>query len=203
MKDVTGKPGFSPQIDITDDDIYDAMKDIPGYLDVTPGDLKEVFRFAYRRALERISSAVKAADIMTTPVHSVRVDTPVQGVAEVMAAHAISGVPVLDQSGKVVGVISEKDFLVRMGAHDAAHVMGIIAACLKGKGCVATPIRTKHAGDIMTSPAVTVTAKATAFEIMELFTVKGINRVPVADEKHELIGIVSRADLIRAKFFGG
>jgi CBS-domain-containing membrane protein len=202
MKDGSEKPAFSPQIEISDDDIYDAMRDIPGYLDITPGDLREVFRFAYRRALERISSAVKAGDIMTRPVHSVHVDTPAQGVAEVMAAYGISGVPVLDQHGKVVGVISEKDFLVRMGAKDAAHVMGIIAACLKGKGCVATSIRSKNAGDIMTSPAVTVTVNATAFEIMELFTGKRINRVPVVDDGNALMGIVSRADLIRAKFFG-
>ncbi len=203
MKDAEKRQGLSPQIEISDDDIYDAMKDIRGYLDITPGDLKEVFRFAYRRAVERISSAVKAGDIMTTPVHSVRVDTAAQTVAEVMAEHGISGVPVLDQHGKVAGVISEKDFITRMGAKDAAHVMGIIAACLRGKGCVATSIRSKHAGDIMTSPAVTVTVYATAFEIMDLFTDKGINRVPVVDDKEELVGIVSRADLISARFFGG
>ncbi|HSB51888.1 MAG TPA: CBS domain-containing protein, partial [Dissulfurispiraceae bacterium] len=189
-------------IDVSDDDVYDAMKQMQGYLDITPNDLKEVFRAAYSLAVKRISSAVRARDIMTRPVHSVGLDSSAQQVADVMAERHISGVPVVDGEGRVAGVISEKDFLSRMGAKDAEHVMGIIAACLKGKGCVATSIRTKKAADIMSSPAVTVTAEATAFEIMGLFDRMGINRVPVVDEKGCLVGIVSRADLMRARFFG-
>lgn len=193
---------FDLHAEVSDEDIYEAMKDVHGYLDITPGDLKEVFRSAYRHAVRRIYSLVKASDIMTSPVITVNSDTPLKEVAAHMAEHRISGLPVLDEGEKIRGVISEKDFLSRMGSPDRKHVMDIIARCLQGKACLAAPIRILYARDIMTSPAVTIFKDATVFEIMELFSRKMINRVPVVDEKGRVAGIVSRHDIMRAQLFG-
>lgn len=186
-------------LEVSDSDIYEAMKDIPGYLDITPADLKEIFRFAYRHAIERLSRSVKAAEIMTRVVYFVRTQTPLRDVAEIMAEKRISGVPVLDETGSVTGIISEKDFLISMGSSDTEHVMGIISACLDGKGCLAAPIRSKKASDIMASPAITVHEESSAFEIIDLFNTKNINRVPVVDGSGKLTGIVSRADILKAQ----
>ena len=183
-------------VDISDDDIYDAMKEIPGYLDITPGDFKEVFRFAYQHAVERLSS-VKAGDVMVTEVVSVTRKTPLDQVAAVMARHGISGVPVVEEGEGVVGVISEKDFLTRMGEQDTETFMGVVAECLKGLGCVAVSIRGQNAEDIMTSPAVTVNEETSIREIANLLTEKNINRVPVINRKGHLVGIISRADIVR------
>ena len=183
-------------VDISDDDIYDAMKEIPGYLDITPGDFKEVFRFAYQHAVERLSS-VKAGDVMVTEVVSVTRKTPLDQVAAVMARHGISGVPVVEDGERVVGVISEKDFLTRMGEQDTETFMGVVAECLKGLGCVAVSIRGQNAEDIMTSPAVTVNEETSIREIANLLTEKNINRVPVINRKGRLVGIISRADIVR------
>jgi CBS domain-containing membrane protein len=185
--------------DISDDDIYAAMKEIQGYLDITPSDLKEIYRHAFRHALERVGRPIKAAAIMTRDVHHVRVDTPLSEVAELMAQQRISGVPVLDEAGRVAGIISEKDFLMRMGAADTAHVMGIIAACLRGKGCVAMSIRGRTAADIMAAPAITVREDVSTIEITALFAARSINRVPVVDGSGKLAGIVARADILRAQ----
>jgi CBS domain-containing protein len=135
---------------------------------------------------------------MTRDVFYVRTNTPLNEIAALMAEKQISGLPVLDDAGTVAGVISEKDFLSRMGAKDTKHVMGIIAACLGGKSCVAMPVRSKNAADIMAAPAITVREDTTIFEIMALFTRHNINRVPVVDGSGKLTGIVSRADIIRA-----
>jgi CBS domain-containing membrane protein len=197
------KEGPELQTEVSDQDIYEAMKDIHGYLDITPGDLKEVFRFAYRHAVERIYSSVKASDIMISPVVTVRTDTPLKEVAVLMAEHRISGLPVLDAEGMAVGVISEKDFLSRMGSPDRRHVMDIIALCLQGKICLAAPIRILYAKDIMTTPAVTVSKDTTVFEIMRLFSGRMINRAPVVDEEGRIVGIVSRADIMRAELLRG
>jgi CBS-domain-containing membrane protein len=183
-------------VDISDDDIYDAMKEIPGYLDITPGDFKEVFRFAYQHAVERLSS-VKAGDVMVTEVVSVTRKTPLDQVAAVMARHGISGVPVVEEGERVVGVISEKDFLTRMGEQDTETFMGVVAECLKGLGCVAVSIRGQNAEDIMSSPAVTVNEETSIMEIANILTGKNINRVPVINRKGHLVGIISRADIVR------
>jgi len=192
-------PADKPCPEISDNDIFEAMKEIPGYLDITPSDLKEIYRHAFRHALERISPPIKAAEVMTRAVHHVRVETPLGDVAELMAHKGVAGVPVLDEAGRVAGVISEKDFLRRMGSADAAHIMGIVAACLGGKGCVALPIRGRVAADIMAAPAITVREDTSTLEIMRIFTTMRINRVPVVDGSGKLAGIVSRADILRAQ----
>lgn len=185
-------------LDVSDQDIFEAMREIPGYLDITPGDFKELYRKAYQHALTRLTSARPAAEVMTSQVASVREDTPVQEVAQVMAARGVSGLPVLDGSDRVAGVISEKDFLVLMGAGQAKSFMAVVAECLGAKGCVVAHLRARHARDIMSAPAITVGPETLVVDIAALFTARGINRAPVVDKEGRLLGIVSRADLVRA-----
>ena len=83
--------------DISDEDILKAMKEIEGYLDITPGDAKDIYRLAYRHAIERLTHLVKAGSVMTKAVVSVKRDTPLEEVAELMAGHGISGVPVANR----------------------------------------------------------------------------------------------------------
>ena len=129
---------------------------IPGYLDITPGDFKEIYLLAFQQALERLRRDVNAAEIMTRDVVTVNLDTPVADVAAAMGRRGISGLPVVDVENKVLGIISEKDFLARMGVTEPQNFMSLVAGCLKTKGCVALPIKKALAGDIMSAPAVTV-----------------------------------------------
>lgn len=185
-------------VDMSDADILDAMKSISGYLDITPGDFKEIFRYAYRHALERIAQSLLAKDLMTEKVISVFLNTSLKETAAKMAAHGISGVPVLDERNAVVGMISEKDFLFHMGEKKTRSTMEVIAQCLSSKGCVAVSMRTGFAKDIMTSPARTVFEDTPVFEIASIFAEKNINRVPVIDKNSHLVGIVARADIFQA-----
>lgn len=190
-------------LDISDDDIYEAMKNVQGYLDITPADLKEIYKFAYRHALERLTSSVKALNIMTKQVFSVKRAMPVKEVAELMALKLVSGVPVIEEDGRVAGIISEKDFLGNMGSGDKTHFMSVVAECLRGKGCAAMPISLQKAEDIMTSPAIIVREHTTVAEISNIFTDNNINRVPVIDSEGKMTGIVSRADVVRALLMAG
>ena len=189
---------FPAGIDLKDEDIYEAMRAIPGYLDITPGDFKEVYRLAFQHALERLSRAVTAAEIMTTDVVTVKTDTPVAEVAAAMGRRGVSGVPVVDAGQKVVGVISEKDFLTRMGVQDAKNFMSLVANCLMTKGCMALPIKAALAQDIMSAPAVTVAPDTPVKDIAALLTQQGINRVAVTDPAGRLLGLVSRGDIVKA-----
>jgi len=185
-------------LEITDDDIREAMAEIPGYLDITPGDFRELYRVALRHAWRRLRHAVKAKDLMTTAVVAVRVDTALAEVAERMAQAGVSGVPVLDEQDHPVGMISEADFLTRMAEAGGQGFMGVIAQCLQGRKCLAVPIRGRTAADIMTSPAVTVGEETPLAEVAEQMTRAEVNRVPVVSAGGEVVGIVSRADLIGA-----
>src|SRR5208283_5684226 len=149
-----------------------------------------------RHAYDRIIKSVMARDIMTREVITVGRLTPLDEVAGVMASRGISGVPVLEDDGRIAGVISGKDFLTSMGAGDKMNFMAVIAECLKGREFVSMPIGRKKAEDIMTSPAITVTENTAVSEIALIFSSKKVNRVPVVDQSGTLIGIVSRADIV-------
>ncbi|MBW2028057.1 MAG: CBS domain-containing protein [Deltaproteobacteria bacterium] len=191
------EPGVPDPPDISDDDVYEAMKEIHGYLDITPGDFKRVYLLAFRHAFERLGKSQSAKDIMTKEVVAVTEDTPLKEVARLMARHRISGVPVLDKENKVAGVVSEKDFLKRMGEPEEMTFMAVVSECLEGSGCLAVGIRGKKASDIMSSPGITVGEDTPVLEIGKVLGKGPINRVPVVDEKGRLIGMVSRADLVR------
>ena len=171
-------------VDISDADVMAAMKAMQGYIDITPADFREIYRVAYALARERMMSSLKAADIMTSPVHGVTVDSDLIAAASLLADKGISGAPVTDAKGCIVGIISEKDFLRQMGASKSGSFMQVVAHCLKNKGCVATPI----------TAAVDISIGA----ISELLMEKNINRLPIVDAYGKLVGIVTRSDLVNA-----
>jgi len=169
--------------DISDDDVLKAMKDIDGYLDITPSDFKALYRLAITHAAERLTRLFKARDVMTKKVICVERETPSEEVARLMAAHGVAGVPVLDDGRKVVGVISE--------------FMDVVAHCLRNKGCLALSMRKQKAEDFMTSPAIMVSEETLVSEIAGILTEKNISRVPVTDREGKVLGIVARADIIQ------
>ena len=185
-------------MELKEEDILEAMRAIPGYLDITPGDFKEVYRLAFQHALERLNRAVTAAEIMTIDVVAVNPETPVAEVAAAMGRQGVSGVPVVDAENQVVGVIWEKDFLSRMGVKDPPNFMSLVAGCLMTKGCIALPIKHALAKDIMTSPAITVAPDIPVRDLALLLTQKSINRVAVTDPSGRLLGLVSRGDIVQA-----
>ncbi len=99
-------PGGSP-VDLENEDIIAAMKEMQGYIDITPGDFMEIYRFAYNHAVDRIARSMCAKDVMTREVICVSPDTSLVETAERMAAANISGIPVVNEKNEVLGVISE------------------------------------------------------------------------------------------------
>lgn len=183
-------------IGLSDEDVLAAMKSIPGYLDITPADFKEIYAFAYRHALERLGQSVTAKDIMTNATVSVNSDTSLIETAKLMAENSISGLPVINENQIVIGVISEKDFFQKMGKKNTVSFMGVVVECLSNKGCLAMPIREKLAADIMTSPAITARLRTTISELSSILTDNHINRVPIVNDEGKLRGIISRGDLV-------
>ncbi len=178
---------------LTDEDVIAAMKQISGYLDITPQDFKELYVVAYEHAIKRLLST-PVREIMTSPAFFVHDDLPVLEVARYMAQTKVSGIPVLNKNKDIVGVISEKDFMHGMSQGEQSF-MGVVAACMVNKGCPAVTIKGYVAGEIMSSPAITVEQEDPVYDIYELMQKKNINRIPVTDKNH-LVGIVSRDDTV-------
>jgi CBS domain-containing protein len=189
-------PPLSPPIG--DEDIYRAMQDLEGYIDISPTDFKEIFSLAYRHALERLLAARRAADIMHRPAHCLTTAMDLKDAAAFLATRNISGAPVVDSDGRVVGVVSEKDFLRRMGLAAPASFMEIIARCLNHQGCIAVGLRNHRVEEIMSSPAITAGPEIGSHRIATIFAENNINRLPIVDGQQRPLGIVSRTDLVNA-----
>lgn len=191
-------PALCPTVDLSEFDVIAAMKEIPGYIDISPGDFKEVFRIAYVHALRRTLESRTAKDIMTSPVQCLHVDTSLVEAAKFLADQHFSGGPVIDADGRLVGVVSEKDFLAKMGIGQHASMMQVVTHCLSHKGCMVMDLRNHVLGDIMHTPAITAGPDMTMGAIAALFAEKQINRVPIVDKDMRPIGIVTRSNLVHA-----
>ena len=138
---------------------------------------------------------MRVAEVMTAEVLTVTPETSLKQVAEMLASRGISGAPVVDEEKHVVGVVSEADIIVkerRQPQPDALHRL-----FRRTNGTAAKRAATT-AGEAMTSPAVTVTGTRRVDVAAALMLDRHVNRLPVVDDQGVLVGIVTRADLVRA-----
>jgi CBS domain-containing protein len=182
-------------VDISEHDVVEAMKSIEGYIDITPGDFKEVYQVAYSLAIKRLFDSLTAGNIMSKKVVFVKQEMPLAEAAHLLAEKKISGGPVIDQDGRVIGVVSEKDFLKEMGVGATPSFMQIATHCLDSKSCMIGKLRNRTVGDIMTKPPITTGTEMTIGTISTLFAKRQINRLPIVDADGRPIGIVTRTDL--------
>jgi CBS-domain-containing membrane protein len=142
---------------------------------------------------------MKAADVMAIKVITVRPDTPVATIAEVLLANRISAVPVVNDKDVLVGIVSEGDLIHRVEAGTERHRSWWLEL-LTGKEILAHEFVMSYgrkAADVMTRPVISVQPDTPLGEIAALLEKHRIKRVPVASNG-KIVGIVSRANLIQA-----
>ena len=138
---------------------------------------------------------MKVSDVMNRDVVVVSRHMPLKDVARVLVNRHFSGVPVVDDEGEVLGVVSEADIIVKeRGPGSATSIFGR-ALELDTWG---DKHDARRAGDAMTAPAVTIGPQRTVADAASLMLDRGVNRLPVIDADRKLLGIVTRADLVRA-----
>jgi CBS domain-containing protein len=139
---------------------------------------------------------MKVRDAMTTGVKTVRPDTSLKDAAAILAEHRIGGMPVVDDEGHVLGVVSKADILVKERAESPYR--GLHGLLHHGEAsAVATKVEARSAGEAMSSPAITVEPSYSVASVAELMIDEGVNRLPVVEDG-ELVGIITRHDLVRA-----
>jgi CBS domain-containing protein len=138
---------------------------------------------------------LKVDDVMTRRVATVQVGAPFKEVARLLAERKISAVPVLDGDGKLAGIVSEADLLRKEQYHeDAMRTRRRFGS--RRERVFRAKARGDFAGDVMTTPAITVGPETTVVEAAKLMIEQDVKRLPVVDSDGCLVGIVSRADLL-------
>jgi CBS domain-containing protein len=145
---------------------------------------------------------LKAADIMTREVIAVRPDTPAHSIAMLLFKRGISAVPVVDESGTLVGMVSEGDLMPRDESEREARRDWWLRMLAEGEELSPEFVshvesQDKTARQIMSAPVITVPDTADLVEVAEVLSMQRIKRAPVLREGR-MVGIVSRADLVRA-----
>ncbi|HET9138127.1 CBS domain-containing protein [Actinophytocola sp.] len=132
----------------------------------------------------------KIRNVMTTDVATVDESAPFKDIVALLDQRRISAVPVLDPAGRVIGVVSQADLLPTQGAQEPAE------SRWSRHRHVPDEARGTTAGELMTTPAITIGPDATVVDAAKLLDRHAIKRLPVVDPSGRLVGIVSRRDLL-------
>ncbi|TMR89734.1 CBS domain-containing protein [Nonomuraea basaltis] len=149
---------------------------------------------------------ISVRDVMTTHVASVKADTPFKDVAELLVRRGVSAVPVLDEVGRVAGVVSEADLLHKeefreqyYGEDYRPRLRARLRRRLASRGEDGREKATgARAAELMSAPAVTVAPEVSTVTAAQLMDEHGVKRLVVVDGDGRLMGIVSRRDLLKA-----
>jgi CBS domain-containing protein len=142
---------------------------------------------------------MKVKDIMTSPVLSVESESPISQAIQLMLEKRISGLPVLDGQGRLVGIVTEGDFLRRTETGTQRQRSRWLEFLI-GPGRLADEYTRSHGRkviDVMTPDPVTLDEQTSLEEVVRIMEKRRIKRLPVVRER-KLVGIVSRANLLHA-----
>jgi CBS domain-containing protein len=138
-------------------------------------------------------------DVMTTNVVTVQPTDSLKDVAQLLVERRISGVPVVDRDGLVLGIVSEADFLIKQEGPEGLRrgMLDRIFGESPALRAAHAKLAARTAEELMTSPAITIEAHRPVSEAARMITLYRVNRLPVVDDGR-IVGIVTRADLVRA-----
>lgn len=147
----------------------------------------------------RMEDVMKVSEVMVRNVISVQPQTTLLDAARIMVSNHISGLPVLDERGALVGMVTEGDLLRRAELGTEGEPAGWLKSLLRPAAVAADYVAThsRHVSGVMTHHPIFVTPDTSLGEVSQLMLRKRIKRLPVLED-NQLVGVVSRADLLRA-----
>ena len=175
---------------VSEEDLRAARKELKIYVDITEEDLMKIYVLAVRHARLRHSAAIPVASVMTRKVFYVSAGTDVRKAAGLLTINRISGMPVVDDDNRVIGVISEADITAGAGGKKKQALLDRVFR----RGAAGADALV---GDVMSSPPITTLPDADIKEVATILDMRRIKRLPVVDDQGRLLGIVSRGDIVR------
>ena len=184
------------QCGISEEDIRAGLTELKGFVDVTEEDLMKIYSSALKHARNRSQSGMTVAHLMTKDVVTVKKDTPLEEAARRLTGLRISGMPVVDDHDKVIGVIGELDIMAVLSGKKTRGLKDLFRR-LMGEP---SPVRKEgdQVGHVMSTPAITIKSTFDVRDAARVLDSHRIKRLPVVDDDGKLIGVISRADIVRA-----
>lgn len=147
----------------------------------------------------------KAKYIMTTDVIVAKKGDTISEVANILISEKIGGLPVVDEDGKVIGIISETDIIKKEKRAHSTPFINILEGIIflddfNKMEQDLKQIAAYKVEDLMSTSIVKVNENDTFDNVANIMIKKSINRVPVVDEENKLKGIICRSDIIRSMY---
>ena len=180
------------QCRVSEEDLRAALREMKTYVDVTEEDLKKIFEIALRHAQERMASRIPVRDVMTRSVVTIKRDADLHEAARILSENRISGMPVVDDNNRVIGVVSEADILILAGLK-REHTFKDILRNILGEPVTAKKGGDK-VGDVMGFPPISSKAVDDIGEVAMFLVYLSISCLRVEEADGKLIGMISRAD---------
>ncbi len=174
------------------------------YIDITVDDLMELAGRARDIAARRVTEALTVQRVMTRPVATVHPQTTLSEAAHLMVSRGISGLPVTDDRERLIGIITEADFLRALGvpANEPHHTLWQTLESLFTHLARHAELEAPDdaVAEQMVREVVTITPDRHIQEVIELMKRHRVKRVVVCDDAQQVLGIVTRSDLVRLFF---
>lgn len=186
------------RIGFTSADIDAALKDYGELLDVDRSDIEQVMRAAEVRAFRRRSGDILCRDIMSRDVLAISSGDTLKNALYLLRTHHIRALPVTDEYARVVGMLTQTDFLTKASWGNGGPAIGLgrrLSHAFRLKTAPQSVV-----SEIMTAPARTATGDMPVADLLPLMANGGLHHLPVVDEHGALAGIVTQSDVIAALF---
>lgn len=183
------------------DDFIHALAEMDTFVDVTVENLMELNAKAEKHARARATANLHVALLMSQPVITVEANSSLGQAAHLLVTHRISGLPVVDELGRLVGVITEADFLRALGvpSHHPTHSLWQTLETMFAHHVeIQEPDGT--VAELMVTDVVTVTPQQTLNDVLDVMKKNRIKRVVVCDDDRHVVGMITRSDLVRVFF---
>ncbi|MDR3394360.1 MAG: CBS domain-containing protein [Parasulfuritortus sp.] len=183
------------EIELSDEDILDAMKHFEGYVDVFSDDFRAIYHHAHHHAVRRLTAGLKAEKLMRRNVPLLSPDLTLDLAAQTIVQSGYKGLPVVDPNGMVIGMLTETDFLRRLKVDTFLELLlNMMAGDYKlAHRCHDTPV-----GEAMTAGAVCVAVDAGFADIFRAFREHEGRSMPVVDATDRPQGLILRKDFLSA-----
>lgn len=192
-----GEPTGDPLADIlpelTEEDVAEAMREIPGYLDISPQDFRELYRASATHALARLAGHPMARSLMRVGGPALEPHQYLPEAVRAMAAHRVKSAAVVDRTSKVIGILTETDVLRQLQVSSA---LGLLARLADEPESIGRCCKGVRVDAVMSTPVHSLRVDATLREMAAAFHRHGGRTMPVVDVSGRLLGILARKDLI-------
>jgi CBS-domain-containing membrane protein len=192
---------MSSELKLIREDFINALGEWDTFMDITPDDLLALNAAAMRYAKARMTESIPIERVMSKEVITVTADTSLSDAAHLLVKHRISGLPVVDESAKLIGLITEADFLSALGLpshHPSQTVWQTLEAMLFHRPGNREPEGTVR--DLMVKNVVTIKKEHTVHEAVAAMKKHNIKRIIVCDDDNHVSGMVTRSNLVRLFF---